>query len=339
MDSLTHIVLGACIGEVMMDRKAGRKAMLWGALAQSVPDIDFIAGAWMPLTSELLAHRGFTHSFLFAGIISFFLALIASRWHKAEPISFRKWMVFFLVEIFTHLFLDAMNNYGIGWLEPFSEKRFAFHVMYVADPLFTLIPLIAFFFLLFLKMDHLHRMRWARSGIIASSFYLALSFFNKQTVQRAVENSLNQSNRSNATYFTTPTLLNNLLWMVVVKDSTGFLVTQRSVFDKSDLLQWNYIDQNTQLLDPVHDHQEVMELKKFSQGYYTVEHWGDTLVFNDLRFGQQNGWEDPKSRFSFHYYISHPSDNELIVQRGRFALLNAASGRRLLTRMLGEQSQ
>lgn len=72
MDSLTHIVLGACIGEVMLDKNAGRKAMLWGALAQSVPDIDFIAGMWMPVSTELLAHRGITHSFLFAIFIAFF---------------------------------------------------------------------------------------------------------------------------------------------------------------------------------------------------------------------------------------------------------------------------
>jgi inner membrane protein len=47
MDSLTHIVLGACLGEVLLDRKLGRKAMLWGAIAQSAPDIDFLANLWM----------------------------------------------------------------------------------------------------------------------------------------------------------------------------------------------------------------------------------------------------------------------------------------------------
>jgi inner membrane protein len=33
MDSLTHIVAGACIGEIALGKKIGRKAMLWGALA------------------------------------------------------------------------------------------------------------------------------------------------------------------------------------------------------------------------------------------------------------------------------------------------------------------
>ena len=80
-----------------------------------------------------------------------------------------------------------------------------------------------------------------------------------------------------------------------------------------------------------------MELKTFSQGFYTVEHWGDTLVFNDLRFGQINGWEDPKSRFAFHYYLSHPNDNDLIVQRGRFEKFNWISAQRMWNRILNKQ--
>ena len=133
MDSLTHIVLGACIGEIILDKNAGRKAMLWGALANSVPDIDFIAGMWMPVSTELLAHRGITHSFLFAIISSFFLALVAARWHKAEPISLRKWFWFFLIEIACHLLLDAMNNYGSGWFEPFSSTRISFMPSHLAS--------------------------------------------------------------------------------------------------------------------------------------------------------------------------------------------------------------
>ena len=71
MDSLTHIAVGALIGEVALGKKIDRKAMLWGALAQSLPDIDFVAGLWMNTSEELLAHRGFTHSILFAGISSY----------------------------------------------------------------------------------------------------------------------------------------------------------------------------------------------------------------------------------------------------------------------------
>ena len=337
MDSVTHIVLGACIGELVLDKQAGRKAILWGALAQSVPDIDFVAGMWMPVSTELLAHRGFTHSFLFAFIGSFFLALVAARWHKAEPITLRKWFWFFLIEIACHLFLDAMNNYGIGWLEPFSAKRFSFNVLYVADPLFTIFSLMGFLFLLFSKTDHRHRIRWARIGVWTSIVYLSFALYNKYCIDRYVKNELKNSVKANAAYFSTPTVLNNFLWFIAIEDSMGYQIGYRSILDGDKPIQTHYFPKSEELLSPVHDHKEVMELKTFSQGFYTVEHWGDTLVFNDLRFGQTNGWEDAKSRFAFHYYLSHPNDNDLIVQRGRFEKFNWTSAQRMWNRMLNKQ--
>lgn len=337
MDSITHIVLGACIGEIVLDKNAGRKAMLWGALAQSVPDIDFIAGMWMPVSTELLAHRGITHSLLFGIAISFFLALIAARWHKAEPISLRKWFFFFLIEIGCHLFLDACNNYGIGWFEPFSSTRISFNVIYVADPLFSILPAIAFCFLVFLKTDHKHRLKWARAGVLTALVYLSFAFVNKSSIDKDVRKFVASTELKERSYFTTPTLLNNILWFVVVEDSLGYKIGYRSIFDKSDSLNLHHVEKNEQLLKPIGDHIEVIELKKFSQGFYTVENWGDTLVFNDLRFGQTNGWEYPNSRFAFHYYLSHPNDNDLIVQRGRFAGFNLNSAKIMFKRMRNER--
>ncbi len=337
MDSITHIVLGACIGELILDKQAGRKAILWGALAQSIPDIDFIAGMWMPVSTELLAHRGITHSFIFALISSFFLALIAARWHKAEPISLRKWFWFFLIEIGCHLFLDAMNNYGIGWFEPFSSERISFNVLYVADPLFTIVALIVFFLLLFAKNDHRHRLKWARVGVFSSIAYLMFALFNKYQIDKQVKQEIAASTNQSVRYFTTPTLLNNILWFVAIEDSTGYNIGYRSIMDTSSKTDFTYFPKNEQLLNPVHDHQEVMELKTFSQGYFTIDQWSDTLVFNDLRFGQTNGWEDPNSKFAFHYYLSHPDDNDLIVQRGRFAKFNWEAAKRMWNRMWANQ--
>lgn len=233
MDSITHIVLGACIGEIILDKNAGRKAILWGALAQSVPDIDFIAGMWMPVSTELIAHRGITHSFLFGFFISFFLALVAVRWHKAEPISMKKWFYFFLIEILCHLFLDAMNNYGIGWFEPFSSVRFSFDVIYVADPLFTILPLIGFGFLLFLKSDHKHRLRWARASVAVACLYLVFALINKYNIDKVVRPYVVGQKENNFNYLTTPTLLNNFLWFVVIEDSAGYNIGYRSIFDRN----------------------------------------------------------------------------------------------------------
>ena len=157
MDSLTHIALGACIGEAFFERGFGKKAMWWGALAQSIPDIDFISSVWLNTSEALLAHRALTHSILFAILISPLFSLIAERIHRPHNISYRKWYLFFFIEVFVHLFTDSFNNYGIGWLEPFSHLRFSFNLIYIADPFFSLVPVISLIMLIVLNRYNLKR--------------------------------------------------------------------------------------------------------------------------------------------------------------------------------------
>jgi len=40
MDSLTQIVLGGAIGELVAGRKMGNRAVLWGAIAGTIPDLN-----------------------------------------------------------------------------------------------------------------------------------------------------------------------------------------------------------------------------------------------------------------------------------------------------------
>jgi len=44
MDSLTQIVLGAACGEIALGKKIGNKALLFGAIGGTIPDLDVILG-------------------------------------------------------------------------------------------------------------------------------------------------------------------------------------------------------------------------------------------------------------------------------------------------------
>lgn len=78
MDSLTQIVLGAAVGELAQGRKIGNRAMIWGAIAGTIPDLDvFIGKLYSDPVDELAFHRGITHSFFFAICISFVLSYLA----------------------------------------------------------------------------------------------------------------------------------------------------------------------------------------------------------------------------------------------------------------------
>lgn len=319
MDSLTHIALGACIGEAFFERKFGKKAMLWGALAQSIPDIDFMAASWLDTAENLLAHRGFTHSILFAVLVIPLFALAVDKIHKPEDFTYRKLLLFFSIEVFLHLLLDGFNNYGVGWLEPFNHTRFSFNSIYVADPFFSIWPGIAFVVLLILNRYNQRRRFWWKFGLILPFFYICYCTVNKITITKEMDKLVAANNIPNKYSFTTPAPLQNWLWYVVSGDEKGFYTGYRSVFDNSDTMQLEYFPRNESLLFNQSSNKDVALLKQFAHHYYTVEKVQDTILFNDLRFGQVVGWQDPRGRFAFHYILQPAADNTLVVQRGRFA--------------------
>jgi inner membrane protein len=336
MDSITHLALGACMGEAFAGRTLGKKAMLWGAMAQSIPDIDFVASFWMDTSSNLLAHRGFTHSFLFCAIITPLFALLAEHWHRPHNIRLSKWVLFFGAVILLHIFIDAFNNYGVGWLEPFSHKRISFNAIYVADPFFSIWPGIACIMLIYLKKYLPKRKKWWRMGLGLPALYLLYCFFNKAEINSDVKDILQKQKISYSRYFSTPAPLQNWLWFIAAGNDSGYYVGFRSVFDRKKEITFQYFARNDSLLNPIKDHEDLHKLIRFSQHFYTVEKWNDTLVFNDLRFGQIIGWQNPREKFVFHYFLQHPADNTLVVQRGRFTGWNWQTAKSLLVRVKGD---
>ena len=324
------------MGEAFAGQTVGRKAAVWGLLAQSIPDIDFLAVFWSDTSSNLLAHRGFTHSILFAIIISFFMGALAEKWHRPHNISFTHWVVFFASAIFGHIFLDAFNNYGVGWFEPFNHNRISFNILYVADPFCSIAPGIALLMLVVLKKKSKKRIFWWKFGLGICAAYFLYCVVNKLIITRQVEKILARQEVKYTRYFTTPAPLQNWLWFVVAGNDSGYYVGYRSVFDRSPKMQLEYFPRNTFLLDTLLKHEDVQELIRFSQQYYTVEKRKDTLVFNDLRFGQVIGWQNPKEEFAFHYYLHPDIDNTLVVQRGRFAKWSKKSLGALLRRIGGK---
>jgi inner membrane protein len=105
----------------------------------------------------------------------------------------------------------------------------------------------------------------------------------------------------------------------VAEMDSGYYTGYRSVFDKNDQIEFKYFPRNDSLLQPFYGQRDLQQLIRFSQGYYTAELSKEGVVFNDLRFGQIQGWQNPNALFVFHYYLQEPDANYLVVQRGRFA--------------------
>jgi inner membrane protein len=335
MDSLTHIAIGACIGDLFLGKKIGKRAMFYGAIAASLPDIDFIASFWLSPTDDLLAHRGITHSILFALLATVLLSLLFRKPHTTLNISFKTWLLFLGTEIFIHIFLDAFNAYGIGWFEPFSHIRISFNVIFVADPFFSIWPAAAAVILLFLSRYSFRRNGISILGLLFCSLYLFYCLTNKFKIDNNVRYSLNHQGIQYKRFFSTPTAFNNWLWYIVAETDSGFEIGYRSVFDKQKEIIFQHYSRKNSLLLSWLVKIDLQNLIRFSQGYYTVEISKEGLIFNDLRFGQIMGWQNHNAHFVFHYYLDNPDANHLVVQRGRFSNWDKENIRSFIRRIRG----
>jgi inner membrane protein len=305
------------IGEAVAGKRIGKRAMLIGAIAQSIPDIDFLAGLWMDIDNNLLAHRGFTHSILFIVAVSIFSGLVMERWQRARGMRLAVWIAFFFVETSVHLLLDSMNVYGVGLFEPFSYQRISFNVLFVADPMFSIVPGVASLVLVFLHLKHKARKAWTTVGWTMPIVYLLAAMAIKIHVAGLVESELTRRELPRDRYFVTPTMMNILLWYIVVEDKNGYHVAYRSVFDEGPIT-WHFHKQHKSILDPIATREDVQNLITFSQGYFVVKSVEGRPVLSDLRFGQVFGWNNPENPFVFNYDLGRPDDNALVIQRGRF---------------------
>ncbi len=337
MDSITHIALGAAVGEIVLGKKLGKRALILGATANTFPDIDFLASLWLSPADNVLVHRGFTHSILCMVLLTLLFCRGAMWLDRKQVVSRNGWFLFFFIQLGLHLFVDAFNAYGVGWFIPFDDVRISFNTLFVVDPFYSTTLIVVSILLLLVSEKNKYRIRMATFALAMSAAFLGYALINKYIISREVKFLFKKQHISYSRYFTTPTPFNTWLWFVVAEVDSGYHIGYRSVFDKPDSIPLTFIPKNESLLKGWQDDYDLRQLKKFSQGYYTVEYQADTLVFNDLRFGQITGWHTPHARFAFHFHLNLPNDNLLVMQRGRLANWNQQTAKSLLKRIQGNE--
>lgn len=120
MDSVSQIVLGAAVGEVVLGKRLGNKAMLWGAVGGTIPDLDVITKPLMTEVESLAFHRGISHSILFAVLAGLLFGWLIYRLYQS-PYSrdiLQLILSLFLscipISILYFLFGNAWNPYAVA---------------------------------------------------------------------------------------------------------------------------------------------------------------------------------------------------------------------------------
>lgn len=281
MDSLTQIVLGAAVGEVVLGKKVGNKAMLYGAIAGTIPDLDVIARNFTDTTRALELHRGFTHSIVFSVVFAPIFGWLVSRYESYKDVKGWSWLFFWA--FITHPILDAHTTWGTQLFWPF-DLRLAFKTIFVIDPMYT-VPFLVFLILaLRQKRASSKRRRYNTLGLVISSSYLALTFLLKGFAFNAFEKALENQNIAYTEIQTRPSPMNTILWSANVEQEDQYLLGDYSFFDTQPI-SFEAYPKNHNLLGTWTKDENVQRMIAISKGWYTINKVKDTLYFNDLRFG------------------------------------------------------
>ena len=191
MDSLTQIVLGAAVGEAVLGKKVGNKAMLYGAIAGTIPDLDVFASHFTDTVTALSVHRGFSHSIFFSVLFAPIFGWLVSRYETLRD--FKSWSWLFFLAFVTHPILDAHTTWGTQLFWPF-DVRLAFKTIFVIDPIYTLPFLVFLILAMTQKRTAEKRQFYNKMGLWVSSCYLILTFFLKWIAFSQFESALKTQN-------------------------------------------------------------------------------------------------------------------------------------------------
>ncbi len=323
MDSITQITLGAAVGEAIAGKKLGNKAIIWGAIGGTIPDLDVLFFPFISELQQLSFHRGFSHAFFYILLfVPIFAYLVHLLYKKKQIAQYKDWFWLFMGSIITHPILDAFTTFGTQLWLPFSRERVALSTIFVADPLYT-VP----FLLCVIIASRFARTSQKRRfinylGLGLSTTYLLFTFFNKQYINRQVRSGMEAANipYQNERFISNPTPLNNVLWYSVaeVPAQKGYYLGLYSWFDQAPHDDFIFVKQNAHLANRFQDQAAFEELKWFSDGYYNLEEISeDTILFNDIRFGIIDGWNTGQPNYPVRFKLFEENGKlDLVSMRG-----------------------
>jgi inner membrane protein len=340
MDTVTQIALGAAVGEAVLGKKAGNKAVLWGAVGGIIPDLDVLVMPFVPEMQALAIHRGFSHSITFAVLFAPLFGWVIYKIHQKSPASRREWSWLVFWSVFTHAILDCFTVYGTQLFQPFSNYPVAWNSVFIIDPVYTLPLLAGVIIILFLRRETSAR-QWINYATLGfSTFYLLLGVAIKLHVISIFETSLQKQQIPYQRMMSANMPITIFLWMGIAENDETQWVGLYSIFDKDDNIRFREVKKNRELIANYLDQPAIRRLLWFSRGFYTVTEENGALYFNDLRFGGTETWLEEKGKYIFSFQLHiEPGDPPMVSGFHRDAPqfeINQRVLRRLFTRILGE---
>ncbi len=125
---ISHSIAALALGKAFASKRQPPRFWLLTALCSVLPDLDVISFAFGIRYSEMMGHRGITHSLPFALALGVLVALLFLD--NAKLFTARWWLLvcYFFAVTASHAVLDALTDGGLGvaLFAPFSNERYFF---------------------------------------------------------------------------------------------------------------------------------------------------------------------------------------------------------------------
>lgn len=309
MDSVSHIIIGAAIGEATLGKKIGRWGMLIGALAKTVPDFDLFYTGLKDAKLYMCHHRGHTHSLIWETLYAIPLAFIFYLLFR-KKVTFKQMLLTWLICLYGHSILDWFTNYGTRLFLPFTNESYTINTISIVDLVFTVPMFVLSIWSIFSSNKSNRRLRLNQFVLAYCLLYLGAISVNKIYMNTVFGESLKKEGIPTSKFMTNPTILNNVLWYANAVNDSMLYTAEYSLFDKDKKLKWVGYKRNLDLLKKHPDQEDIAHLNWFSRGYSIAHQNKDTLEYYAVKFGR-NSFKDSALRrsFVFHYRL-YPHKNK-----------------------------
>lgn len=285
MDSLTHLVAGACLAAAIAPPAQRRLALVAGAVLNSLPDVDYAWLAFADPVERFVGHRGWTHSIFVLPIVALACFALLHRFVPRVRESPRRWLALCLATLLLHPLLDAMTVYGTRLLWPLSDVPVMHANLFIIDPALTLPLAIAAVAAWFLR-----ERRAAQNalvlGLALSSAYVGWTLVAKQHLEQVVRAHYATKGVAGFELLTMPTPFNSIVWRVLVRSANEYGEGYYS-FLGGNRLEIQTYPRPTALPDAVASSEAVEALERFTRGWYRIDRERERQVFVDLRMGAE----------------------------------------------------
>lgn len=313
MDPLTQGVLGGIVAQTLANKNVARKALFCGIVGGLAPDLDILIRLPSDPLVSMIYHRHFTHSLAFIPIGGLIVALFLHLVFLKDKLPFKATYIFTTLGYATHGLLDASTAYGTVLYWPFTDKRIAWDLISIIDPLFT-IPLLLFVMFSSIKKSSTA----ARIGLFLGLAYLGLGFTQQSIAKSHIETLAAKRNHNIERIRIMPSMANLILWRSVYEYNSEFYIDAVYLAPSKEALVFE--GESIEKLDIEKSFPYISDVKRkdielfthFADGYVGL-HPQNPNVIGDFRYGQK-----PHSIIPIWGININPVESNEHVERIRF---------------------